>query len=117
MNTRDDENWAVLARVRVVDAVPGCASALQYREDHVQLAADDDLEFTASITLKVHDDGAFDPSGMQVYGPRGQRCLDVCSGMVARASCPGASARTFVNTHCIVTLQLYPPPSISRMTR
>ena len=70
MNRRDDENCAVLARVRVVDAVPGCASALQYREDHVQLAADDDLEFTASITLKVHDDGAFDPSGMQVNGPR-----------------------------------------------
>ena len=86
MNNRDDGKRSVLARVRVVDPLPGCAYALQHRDgtlDHVQLAADDDLAFTASITLKVCDDGTSDPTGHHVNGPRGRRFLYVCSGTLA----------------------------------
>lgn len=86
MTSRDEEKRSVLARVRVVDPVPGCAYALQHRDgtlDHIQLAADDALAFTASITLKVRDDDTFDPTGNHVNGPRGRRFLYVCSGTLA----------------------------------
>ena len=86
MNSRDDAKRSVLARVRVVGPVPGCAYALQHRDgsiDHVQVAADDELAFTASITLKLRDDDTFDPTGNHVSGLRGRRFLYVCSGTLA----------------------------------
>ena len=86
MIERPDEERAVLARVRVVNPLPGCAYALQQNDgsvDQVQVAGAEELLFTASITLKLTPEDTFDPRGMYVHGPRQGRFLYLCSGTLA----------------------------------
>lgn len=86
MAERRDEDRSVLARVRVVNPVAGCAYALQRRDgsvDQVHVADAAELTFTASITLKLRDDESFDPTGLHVCGPRKGRFLYVTSGVRA----------------------------------
>lgn len=83
MAERPDEERSVLARVRLVNPLAGCAYALQRRDgsvDQIQLGADADLVFTTSITLKLRDDETLDPTGLHVNGPRNGRFLYVSSG-------------------------------------
>jgi hypothetical protein len=117
MVERPDEERSVLARVRVMNPLPGCAYALQRKDggvDQVQVATNEDLTFTTSITLKFTHDGTLDPTGLHVNGPRGGRFLYLTSG--SRAGQPGSiwSRRAKVSLEPLVSevprsLDVMPP--------
>ena len=86
MSQRPDEERSILARVHVVDPLPGCTYALQQRDgsiDQAQVAGAEPLSFTAAITLKLTSENTLDPRGLHVHGPRNERFLYVCSGTLA----------------------------------
>lgn len=86
MGERPEEERSVLARVRVISPVAGCAYALQRRDgtvDQVQVATDADLLFTTSITLRLTAEETHDPKGLHVNGPKGDRFLYVTSGTLS----------------------------------
>lgn len=87
MTERPDEERSILARVIVIDPLPGCAYGLQRRDgevDQIQVAASDGaLQFTTSLTLRVTADATRDPRGLHVQGPRHSRFLYVTSGTLA----------------------------------
>lgn len=107
MIERPDEERSVLARVRVVNPLAGCAYALQRKDgavDQVQVAAHEELTFTTSITLKLAGDGERDPTGLHVNGRRGERFLYITSG--ARAEQPTScwSRRAKVSLESLATV-------------
>jgi hypothetical protein len=86
MTERAHEERSIVAQVRVMNPVPGCAYALQRRDggiDQVQLAGQEALTFTTSITLKLARDGTLDPAGLHASGPRRGRFLYINSGTMA----------------------------------
>ena len=86
MIQRPDEERSVLARVHLLDPLPGCTYALQQRDgsiDQAQVAGEEALVFTAAITLRLTNENTLDPSGLHVHGPRNDRFLYVCSGTLA----------------------------------
>jgi hypothetical protein len=89
MAERRDEERSVLARIRVIQPLEGCAYGLQCRDgsvEQLQLATMADLTFTTSITMKIARDGLRDPAGRHVNGPRTGRFLYVTSGTRAQQS-------------------------------
>ena len=86
MKERPDEERSVLVRVCVTDPVAGCLYGLQRRDggvDQIQVAANDALQFTTSVTLRLTPESTRDPRGLHVHGPRHGRFLYVASGTLA----------------------------------
>lgn len=106
MAERPDEERSILAQVRVVNPVPGCAYALQRRDgsiDQMQLAAHQELTFTTSVTLKLTREGAPDPTGLHVNGPRRGRFLYLNSGTMAGQADSCWTRRAKVSLETLVT--------------
>lgn len=118
MTERPDEERSILARVIVIDPLPGCAYGLQRRNgevDQVQVAPPHGaLQFTTSVTLRFAAETARDPRGLHVHGPRHGRFLYITSGTLASqaGSCWTRRAKVpllGIDAAVPLTLDLMPP--------